>query len=486
MAGSGTREQGPEGSQEERARVHWSVPPPPPGAAIPEAQSEAALGEEFLFHLYRGSELLQEDQVYEAKTELERAMAYQPRDVEGQSLLGVTYFRLGHYPRAIQIYEELVRVRPSEVAPRVNLGLCYLKTGQLQLARALLEELVQHRPEHTRAWGYLGLTFQRLGDTDKAAAAFDRAGRTELAARVRAGPSTEARAGDHEEAPGVQEISQDHVRAAPTVPPPPDVPVSVTVPGQGPPSVRRGSTPPPSRRAAPSASWLAPGTRVSIPAPLDRVAREATLVFPDRPRVVVHESGNVLVRIERAFHVRSDCMRALLPDSPGALTNGVLRRKGRTGLIGGAEDPLGGSTTPFVTLEGEGRLILGAPERFGAWVSTLDGEPFYTREERLLGFDGSLQHSSGRMSLASARSGAEGVVAALIQLTGSGFVALAVRGTIHGIDVSASRPIEVRAGQIVAWVGRLIPRAVPREEAPAGLLDLVALSGTGVVLVDGG
>ncbi|HEX7669782.1 MAG TPA: AIM24 family protein, partial [Polyangiaceae bacterium] len=167
-------------------------------------------------------------------------------------------------------------------------------------------------------------------------------------------------------------------------------------------------------------------------------------------------------------------------------TNAVLKRKGRTFAFGGAEDPLGGSTTPFVTLEGEGRLILGAPERFGAWVSTLDGEPFYTREERLLGFDGSLQHTSGRMTLAGARNGAEGTVAALVQLTGSGFVALGARGTIHGIDVSASRPIEVRAGQIVAWVGRLIPRAVPREEAPAGLLDLVALSGTGVVLVDGG
>src|SRR2546423_1490632 len=113
----------------EPARVNWSVPPPPPGQEP--APSEAALGEEFLFHLYRGSELLKEDRFYEAKPELERALAFQPRDVEGQSLLGVVYFRLGHYPRAIQIYEELIRARPSELAPRINLALCYLKTGQL-------------------------------------------------------------------------------------------------------------------------------------------------------------------------------------------------------------------------------------------------------------------------------------------------------------------------------------------------------------------
>src|SRR6185503_6937185 len=84
--------------------------------------------EDFLFHLYRGSELLQENRVREAKEELERALSFQPRDSEGQGLLGVVYFRLGMYPRAITIYEEIVRGRPDEITPRLNLGLCYLKT----------------------------------------------------------------------------------------------------------------------------------------------------------------------------------------------------------------------------------------------------------------------------------------------------------------------------------------------------------------------
>src|SRR4051812_874233 len=211
-----------DGDEAEPARVHWSVPPPPP---VHESEaSNAALGEEFLYHLYRGSELLKDDQFYEAKSELERALAFQPRDIEGQSLLGVVYFRLGHYPRAIQIYEELIRVRPTEVAPRINLALCYLKTGQLAGARALLDELVQHRPDHVRAWGYLGLVYQRLGDFEKASVAFDRAGRPQLAARLRAahepeppppdGPGKSPAGGDppRSVAPqpsGVQEIEQD-------------------------------------------------------------------------------------------------------------------------------------------------------------------------------------------------------------------------------------------------------------------------------------
>ena len=127
-------------------------------------------GEDFLYHLYRGSELLQDNCVPQAKEELERALKLQPQDTEGQGLLGVVYFRLGLYPRAIGIYEEIIKACPNEVSPRVNLGLCYLKTGQSHLARDVLEEVIQRVPDHVRAWGYLGLTFERLGELAKAEA----------------------------------------------------------------------------------------------------------------------------------------------------------------------------------------------------------------------------------------------------------------------------------------------------------------------------
>src|SRR6476619_5573423 len=72
--------------------------------------------EDFLFHLYRGSELLQDNRVHEAKEELERALHLQPRDSKGQDLIAVVYFRLGLYPRAIQIYEQLRRKNTNDPA----------------------------------------------------------------------------------------------------------------------------------------------------------------------------------------------------------------------------------------------------------------------------------------------------------------------------------------------------------------------------------
>lgn len=141
--------------------------------------------EDFLFHLYRGSELLQDNRVHEAKEELERALHLQPRDTKGQDLLAVVYFRLGLYPRAIQIYEQLRRRNTGDTALLLNLALCYLKTGQPQLARRDLEQLLALNSGHSRAWGYLGLACERMGDLAKAEDAFRQGGHHQMARRIR-------------------------------------------------------------------------------------------------------------------------------------------------------------------------------------------------------------------------------------------------------------------------------------------------------------
>ena len=140
------------------------APEPRITAQPPSADSGREVADEdFLFHLYRGSELLQDDRVHEAKESLERALTYQPRDAKGQDLLAVVYFRLGLYPRATQIYETLRNQNPREASIRLNLALCYLKTAQAGKAKDELEALVRGNPEHKRAWGYLGLAYERSG-----------------------------------------------------------------------------------------------------------------------------------------------------------------------------------------------------------------------------------------------------------------------------------------------------------------------------------
>ena len=98
-----------------RGQSDRGAPPDSGYSATPEDS------EDFLFHLYRGSELLLDNRVHEAKEELEQAMKLQPRDAKGQDLLAIVYFRLGLYPRAIVIYEDLVRLFPDDVSLSIDI-----------------------------------------------------------------------------------------------------------------------------------------------------------------------------------------------------------------------------------------------------------------------------------------------------------------------------------------------------------------------------
>ncbi len=162
------------------------TPTPGVGLSRDSDQPMDSSNEDFLFHLYRGSEILQDNRVHEAKEELERALHLQPRDLKGQDLLAVVYFRLGLYQRAIQIYEQLRRRNTNDTALLLNLALCYLKTGQPQNARRDLEQLLTLNPNHSRAWGYLGLACERLGDIPQAQHAFQQGGHAQMAKRMAA------------------------------------------------------------------------------------------------------------------------------------------------------------------------------------------------------------------------------------------------------------------------------------------------------------
>ncbi|RKH04299.1 tetratricopeptide repeat protein [Corallococcus carmarthensis] len=124
--------------------------------------------DEFLQQLHRGAELLGAGKVTEAKDFLERAHQLQPRHEKAQNLLGLTYFKLGLFDRAAELYEMLVRDNPVDPTLRVNLGLVYLKTNALQRAAREFETATDLAPDHKKAHNYLGLTFAQMGEYGRA------------------------------------------------------------------------------------------------------------------------------------------------------------------------------------------------------------------------------------------------------------------------------------------------------------------------------
>jgi hypothetical protein len=486
-----------------------SAPPGPPESEHP-APSSTFDGEDFLFHLYRGSELLQDNCIGEAKEELERALRLQPRDVEGQSLLGVVYFRLGMYPRAIEIYEELIRAYPNETTPKVNLALCYLKTGQQMHAREALEDVIARVPNHRRAWGYYGLVLERLGEYDRAQAAFEHAGQPQLAARMvdlvqRSQPASHPPGQDEQHvevrraaADAVAELDanvQDPSLFARVPSHDPNAPAHSSrwramEPAEEPlPPVSRAprSLTPPSRMGIPSLPATAESPRTQAPkapapSPAPGIAEtpsaliQQTVVPWPAPGQRIHLAGSLaLVRVQVGIAVRNDCLRAVHPEGQSFRRIPLARRhRGRD-----THEPFGGPQS-WSLLEGIGALALAASR--GKLLSALEvgSEFIYLREARLLGFDASVRFENGRLPAPAN----EPTPIAIVQLSGTGLVLIEGERPLRALPVSADHPVIVHGLSVAGWTGRLLAEPLTTEDSPTHSHGFVAFNGDGAVLLD--
>jgi hypothetical protein len=460
-------------------------------------------GEDFLFHLYRGSELLQDNCVEEAKEELERALRMQPLDVEGQGLLGAVYFRLGLYPRAIEIYREIVRLCPEEVTPKLNLSLCFLKTGQPGDARELLEDVLRRVPDHRRAWGYLGLSFERLGQYARAEAAFERAGQPHLARRMqqllqdltevrseREPPREELRraaanlveeldasadGAAFERAVQEPEASlragrwQAHEPGETAIPPlirsrRASVPLRFT------PSMPQVSEPPDTAHNAPTQQ--APGQPAGALAPDALIAARRVALKDGRAGRTAE--GLVCVPARQSFAVRSERVRAMTAEGP-PFRLAPLRRRLRGSEL---DEPFGGVGAGWVSLEGNGWLVLEPSTERELTLLALGGEFVYLREARVVGFDGALRYENGRLPAA------EPGPVPMVQLSGDGVVVFEARRSLAALTVTSERPLTVRAASVLGWTGRLLGQAVAAEQPSHFVAGFVAFSGDGAVLLD--
>jgi Flp pilus assembly protein TadD/uncharacterized protein (AIM24 family) len=486
--------------------------------------SRDVASEDFLFHLYRGSELLQDNRVLEAKEELEQALTLQPRDPKGQDLLAVVYFRIGLYPRAIQIYEQLKRDNPRDPSLKLNLALSYLKTGQPQAARAELEDVVRLHPSHKRAWGYLGLAYERLADLTKAVSAFERAGHAQMARRVAERLAAKGENGELREIGARKKAQQQgdaEIRGAAAAAfeelDAGEISFSLAEPATGSQqaglwrAVEPGATAAVAERHAEESGWTVPPSaeavasmraeeiagapgdgaatplpsppgipgRHAIPMPLTHLARATRLVFPESAGVRVQPSGVVLVRTTgssqgggRPFAARVESVRV----HAGAVAAEALPRRTRGKSTG---ESFGGIGSPIASLAGTGELVLAPRPSYKVVPFAMAEETVTVREDVLLGFElAALTYESGKLALG------DGESAHVVQLRGTGAVVIEILEQMHSIDVHDGRPILVRRESLIGWTGtKIAPRALPPAEAPSGQRGLLSLAGEGTVFL---
>jgi uncharacterized protein (AIM24 family) len=141
------------------------------------------------------------------------------------------------------------------------------------------------------------------------------------------------------------------------------------------------------------------------------------------------------------------------------------------------DEPLGGTVSPFISLEGPGSFVLAPHVGLELVAVQLTHEFLYICEPQLVAFDGGIRHENGRLP------SADGEPRRLVQLSGQGGVVFETRPSLRALEVSAERPLLVRGSDVIGWTGRLLTQLVTVDEAPAQSSGLLRFSGDGAVFL---
>ncbi len=467
-----TSEEGGHGREADTA-VSGGLPCRP----VPQDEASSTPGsaaDDFLYHLYRGSELLLADQVHEAKGELEQALALQPQDAKGQDLLAGVYFRLGVYPRAIEIWQRLVAAYAKDTTLKVNLALSLLKTGQHREALGHLVDAVALNPDHDKAWGYLGVTYWRLEQYREARDAFLRGGQAAMARRMEAvlsassagtvaapEPADEDDNGDRAAMRSAAEEAIEQFEAE-------QLPLAVATTAT---RSRAGAW----RVAEPGEERL-PQTKLARP-PVPNVAAPTlemrladwTLAARDDAPLSVGGAGELFVSFVHDGYVRVEGLVAVR----GELKMAPVRRRTR----GRERDDLLGGDNAVMRLTGPVAAVV-APNLPGRFHDVaLSDDHLFLREDAVWGFDGRLGYESGIVP-------GGGDPVPLLSLHGSGVVVLRLLRQPTGVAVDEDNPVSVEPSRLLGWSGRLLPSTRGKGTAPYGAAaPRLTFKGRGVVLL---
>ena len=459
--------------------------------------------DDFIQALYRGGELLTEGKVIEAKEFLERAIQLRPENEKCQNLLGLTYFKLGVFDKAAEVYGGLVKANPADPTLRVNLGLVHLKTNLLSRAIREFETAIDLAPDHSKAHNYLGLALAQAGDYERAREHFLAAGSQQMAERM----SRAMASGYGTEISESPSLSPAPVNGSGTA-----TAVEVAQPG---PAEEDSAEPldQPSMGEAQEIDWgsqlgeVAQGPlpqEVALPSPypVEQTPEVSPGPLPDgygssEPIEMVIGPAAILRNLAPTIQILREPPVASFQIEPGGVTmavNGQLLTR-LTGLVASSGSLVfgperkrfrdrttdrwfGDGADRMARVQGQGTLYFRIDGRAFLPIE-LDGESAYFREDRVFAIENSLGFENGRLPAPFATD------FDLVHLRGSGLVLLGLDGELHSLEVTDMRPAVIPLERLVGWQGRLTPRVcslLPEDRAKVQQVGL-ELTGDGFGLL---
>lgn len=154
------------------------------GRIFDEDDTDLTESQEFDKSLAAGSDALQRGDAAGARSYLEKALRYKPRNQRARNLLGLSLFKLGELEKAESLYRGLIEDHPADPTLRVNLGLVFLKSGAAADAVRCFETSLDLQPDHAKSQNYLGLALAQKGEHARAREWFRKCGNEPMAERM--------------------------------------------------------------------------------------------------------------------------------------------------------------------------------------------------------------------------------------------------------------------------------------------------------------
>ncbi len=126
-------------------------------------------------HRSRGVTLFRLGRLPEAVQEFEQALRIDPDLAEAHRGLGAALYRLGRLPEAIQQYKQAPQINPDYAEIHLNLGIVLMHADRLPEAIEHFEQALRIRPDFAEAHYNLGTALQRLGKNREAMGHYEQA-----------------------------------------------------------------------------------------------------------------------------------------------------------------------------------------------------------------------------------------------------------------------------------------------------------------------
>ncbi len=447
--------------------------------------------DDFFLHLKNGRRFLQNNNLVEAKDELESALELRPDDGKAQNLLAMVLFKLEQYPKAIEIFQRLIERNPAVPTLHTNLGLGHIKQENYDQAVEALLKAIERQPDSQVAHNYLGLVYSKLGRYEEARDEFLKGNSQKMADRMEEKlaeispeqeetPQMEAEMGEGEVGEGEEELEEKRLLESQ----PEELPKKAKAekaekeekevpPGEIDKEIKEVEEKPPEEKVK-RAARVEEAVKEPETMSLKDFSKSLEITKGDSPslRMINDDLFQIVLR---GGQVHSRLTELVAFEGNLIFEPEFKKFKGKeTNALFGTKDNL------MVKITGEGQLLF-SPNNGKIHLFLLEDEMLYLAESNIFAFQEGISWENGRIQ----GKGSEDID--LVQFKGRGIIALATKSKLASIQLAYTSPLLVDVSSLIGWYGKILPKIIALiapSEGARGKKNMVELNGEGCVLLE--